>query len=126
MGAGPAVRKVPRMRPALRIGDAEREYTVAALRHHTTAGRLTLAEFDQRAERAYAARTDHDLGSLTVDLPSLAATPISPHRPRTAPTAMAAVAALVVIAGLVLLAALLPAVDAHAVAAHLGAMCGMG
>ena len=43
--------------PELRIGDAEREAAVTALGEHYAAGRLTKEEYDERAERAWAART---------------------------------------------------------------------
>jgi hypothetical protein len=56
----------------LRASDADRERTVAALRHHASVGRLTLEELDQRSERAYAAGTLSDLAALQADLPSLA------------------------------------------------------
>jgi hypothetical protein len=39
----------------LRASDADRERSVEALRHHATAGRLTVEELDERTERAYAA-----------------------------------------------------------------------
>lgn len=40
-----------------RIGDAERERTAALLGEHVGAGRLELAEFEERVRSAYAART---------------------------------------------------------------------
>lgn len=55
----------------LRASDADRERVVDLLRDHTTAGRLTLEELDERIDRAYAARTLGDLVPLTSDLPSL-------------------------------------------------------
>ncbi len=63
------------MDPYLRAGDADRERTVAALRTHTTAGRLTLEEFSDRAASAYAATTLADLARLTADLPADRLTP---------------------------------------------------
>lgn len=54
----------------LRIGDAERDAAVAALGEHYAVGRLTREEFDERAERASAARFDADLAPLFADLPS--------------------------------------------------------
>jgi hypothetical protein len=53
----------------MRIGDAERQGAVDALRRHLTAGRLDMDEFAERAERAYAARTAADLAPVMVDLP---------------------------------------------------------
>jgi hypothetical protein len=59
--------------PAVRASDADRERAVVALREHTAAGRLTLEEFSERAERAYAARTFEELGAIGRDLPGAAA-----------------------------------------------------
>lgn len=57
------------MTPALRVSDAEREQVVNLLREHTADGRLSLDEFSQRSQVAYAARTRTDLDALTHDLP---------------------------------------------------------
>lgn len=54
----------------LRIGDAEREQTMASLREHFAQGRLTHEELDERLDRALAARTARDLSTVTADLPS--------------------------------------------------------
>lgn len=56
-------------RPALRVSDADRDRVALALREHTVAGRLTLDEFSERVERAYAARSAGELEALTADLP---------------------------------------------------------
>jgi hypothetical protein len=53
----------------LRVGDAEREAVAAELREHYAQGRLTLEDFNQRIDAAYAARTRGDLDQLTRDLP---------------------------------------------------------
>jgi hypothetical protein len=58
--------------PQLRIGDTEREGAVTALGEHFAAGRLTKEEYDERSDRAYAARTTSDLYPLFADLPRLA------------------------------------------------------
>jgi hypothetical protein len=58
-------------RPELRIGDQEREAAVAALGEHYAAGRVTKDEYDERAERAWAAKTNSDLKPLFLDLPPL-------------------------------------------------------
>jgi hypothetical protein len=50
--------------------DEDREAVVARLTEHTGAGRLTLAEFDERARRAYLASTDAELAAVTADLPT--------------------------------------------------------
>lgn len=69
--------------PAVRASDAEREQTVARLRDATAEGRLTLDEFSQRVEEAYAAKTHDALESLTTDLPTpVAAAPASRRKPR--------------------------------------------
>ena len=59
----------------LRASDADRERTVAALRHHAAIGRLTIDELDERSERAYAATTLRELGALQADLPAEALRP---------------------------------------------------
>lgn len=61
--------------PELRAGDADRERVAARLREHLVAGRLTLDEFSQRVDAAYAARTFAELEALTRDLPETAAPP---------------------------------------------------
>jgi class 3 adenylate cyclase len=67
--------------PAVRAGDADREQTVVTLREHTAAGRLTLEEFSQRVEQAYAAKTLAELDETQRDLPAPATAP-APARPR--------------------------------------------
>lgn len=74
----------------LRIGDAERDAAVNALGEHYAAGRLTKEEYDERSDRAWAARTSRDLWPLFVDLPSLnpptqRGTPVA-SRPRQRPS----------------------------------------
>lgn len=53
----------------LRIGDAEREQTMAALREHFAQGRLTHEELDERLDRTLSAKTHRDLSQVTADLP---------------------------------------------------------
>lgn len=53
----------------VRVSDAERQFVVDRLRDETSAGRLTLDEFDERAGEAYVARTRADLLHLLRDLP---------------------------------------------------------
>ena len=55
--------------PSLRIGDRERDAVTAELREHYAHGRLTLEEFNQRLDAAFAAKTQADLSRLTADLP---------------------------------------------------------
>lgn len=62
----------------VRVGDAERQAVVDALRVHLGAGRLTVIEFEERAEVALAARTHGDLVPLTADLPEVRTRPSGP------------------------------------------------
>jgi hypothetical protein len=55
--------------PELRIGDSEREAAVAALGDHYAEGRLSKEEYDERAARAWEARTRSALWPLFSDLP---------------------------------------------------------
>jgi hypothetical protein len=54
----------------VRASDEDRERTLAALRDHTAAGRLSLDEFSERAATVYAARTLGELAGTTADLPA--------------------------------------------------------
>ncbi len=56
--------------PAVRASDAERDRAVASLREHCAAGRLTLEEFAERVDEAYAARTLAELEAVTRELPA--------------------------------------------------------
>jgi hypothetical protein len=71
--------------PELRASDADRERTVAALRHHAAMGRLSLDELDERTERAYEARTLGDLAELHTDLPAVATQPVRRRHATLAP-----------------------------------------
>jgi hypothetical protein len=71
--------------PALRASDADRDRTVAALRHHAAAGRLTLDELGTRSERAYAAQTLAELAQLQADLPAIATRPTARRHATLAP-----------------------------------------
>jgi hypothetical protein len=50
--------------------DEDREAVVARLTEQTGAGRLTLAEFDERARLAYLANSRDELAAVTADLPA--------------------------------------------------------
>jgi hypothetical protein len=54
---------------SLRVGDAEREAVAAELREHYAQGRLSMEDFNQRLDAAYAATTRGDLDKLISDLP---------------------------------------------------------
>jgi hypothetical protein len=53
----------------LRASDEDRHRVVDALQRHTEAGRLSLDEFTERVDSAYAARTLAELARVTDDLP---------------------------------------------------------
>ena len=59
----------------LRAADADRAAVAEVLGAHMSAGRLTVAEFDDRLSRAYAARTYGELDQLTADLPAVEPAP---------------------------------------------------
>lgn len=53
----------------LRASDAERQAVARRLEQAFRDGRLTVVEFDERTQAAYAARTRGELDDLTEDLP---------------------------------------------------------
>ena len=55
----------------LRIGDAERDAVMLALREHFALGRLDRDELEQRLEATLTAKTTGNLRKITEDLPSL-------------------------------------------------------
>ena len=55
--------------PHLRAADADRTAVAGVLGEHMAAGRLTVAEYEERLTRAYAAKTYGELAELTTDLP---------------------------------------------------------
>lgn len=56
-------------RDTLRVGDEDRERAARQLGDHYAAGRLDKDEYDERLERAFAARTGAELTVLFRDLP---------------------------------------------------------
>jgi Domain of unknown function (DUF1707) len=72
-------------RDQMRASDADREQVVERLRTALQEGRLDLGEYDERMQRAYAAKVYADLDGLLTDLPvvsppAAAATPVE-NRP---------------------------------------------
>jgi Domain of unknown function (DUF1707) len=55
--------------PHLRAADTDREAVTHRLGEHMAAGRLSLAEYEERSARAWAAKTYGELADLTADLP---------------------------------------------------------
>ena len=64
--------------PHLRAADDDRAAVADVLGAHMSAGRLTVAEYDERLGSAWAARTHGELAGLTTDLPPLAPAPPAP------------------------------------------------
>jgi hypothetical protein len=57
--------------PRVRASDADRERTATLLREHHAVGRLTPEEFNERVDKALAAKTLGDLDLLLADLPAI-------------------------------------------------------
>ena len=55
--------------PHLRASDRDRTAVATALGEHMAAGRLTLAEYEERLTQVYATKTFGGLAALTADLP---------------------------------------------------------
>ena len=53
----------------MRASNSEREATVEILQAAVGEGRITMAEFEERVQAAYAATTRRELNALTDDLP---------------------------------------------------------
>jgi Domain of unknown function (DUF1707) len=68
----------------IRASDADRDRIAAALGDHHAAGRLTLQEFQERLDRAYAAKTLGELDDLMADLPRTDLSPL-PGQPGASP-----------------------------------------
>jgi hypothetical protein len=65
----------------MRAGDAERQAVADRLKAALDEGRLELHEYDERLQRAYAAKTYGDLDALTTDLPGT----VPPQRAQMVP-----------------------------------------
>ena len=74
--------------PHLRASDSDRAAVATALGGHMAAGRLTLAEYEERLTQVYATKTFGGLAALTADLPpspgSRTPSPAPAHRPQPA------------------------------------------
>ncbi|MEB3368124.1 DUF1707 SHOCT-like domain-containing protein [Saccharopolyspora mangrovi] len=103
----------------LRIGDPERERAMRLLGEHFSAGRLELAEYDERCRQAAAARFGSELDGLFDDLPGpLPSGELTPAATRNTPSpakiamavgAVVALLALVLVARQIGLILLIPA-----------------
>lgn len=86
----------------IRVGDADRELAVEALRAHASAGRLDADELSERLDRAFAAKYAADLDAVLAELPAAPAS--DRERPRHAPPRIGAfpvaVAVLVAVAAI--------------------------
>jgi Domain of unknown function (DUF1707) len=65
-----------------RVSDADREQAVAWLQDHLLAGRLTLEEFSERVDQAYAAVGQGDLDRVRSGLPATEQLPVRRSRRR--------------------------------------------
>jgi len=57
--------------PNIRASDADRDRAATLLREHHAAGRLTVEEFSDRLDRAFAAKTVGEIDGLLRDLPGI-------------------------------------------------------
>jgi hypothetical protein len=73
----PGKESQPSSVPDIRASDSEREMIVTRLSEHAAAGRLTLAELEERIGLAYSSTTRAELTKLISDLPRVAAPPSS-------------------------------------------------
>ncbi|MET9143268.1 DUF1707 domain-containing protein [Streptomyces sp. NPDC004042] len=64
--------------PELRASDADRERVAEALRDALAEGRLDMAEFEERLDATYKARTYGELAPITRDLPVAGGAPAAP------------------------------------------------
>jgi hypothetical protein len=73
----------PSIAPDIRASDSEREMIVSRLSENAAAGRLTLAELEERIGLAYASTTRAELTTLIADLPKGVASPAPVRRKPT-------------------------------------------
>ena len=73
-------------RPPVRASDGDRQRVADLLRQHTTEGRLTIEEYEQRVDAAYAAKTVVELRPLLADLPVRLDEILPIHSPSTVVT----------------------------------------
>jgi len=74
--------------PSIRASDADRDRIATALRENLADGRLTTEEFDERLDKALAAKTIGELEGLMTDLPETGISQradASPDRPEGNP-----------------------------------------
>ena len=71
--------------PHLRASDMDRTAVATALGEHMAAGRLTLAEYEERLTHVYATKTLGGLATLTADLPPLTPAAVSAPAPARHP-----------------------------------------
>jgi hypothetical protein len=74
----------PSIAPDIRASDSERELIVSRLSENAAAGRLTLAELEERIGLAYASTTRAELTTLIADLPKGVAAHLAPAAPESA------------------------------------------
>jgi hypothetical protein len=67
----------------VRVSDAERQAVIDVLREQTTAGRLTLAEFEERLDEVYRSKTDVELRDALRELPVEPPSPAATSRTAT-------------------------------------------
>ena len=84
----------------VRAADADRERVLTELQRHTSAGRLTMDEFSERAAAVYRSRTMSELSALTADLPLEANPPAAARIPRTLGMVLALIAVAATLVGL--------------------------
>jgi hypothetical protein len=76
-------------REEMRAADSDREAVAGKLKQALDEGRLDLAEYDERLQRTYAAKTYGDLDGLLDDLPSAAVAPRTPASANPVPPSAA-------------------------------------